>query len=78
MNAMNNESIFDEIFGSVMVEKNIDAWYDLFDSSDYDEVIIRIGERFGFKSDDADALLNEMYDDLEGFANWHNMMCDDL
>lgn len=78
MNAMMNESIFEEIFDEVATELNVSAWYELFDSDKYDVVITRIGERFGYETEDTEALFDELFDTLDGFADWHNTMAMDL
>ena len=78
MNAMMNEATFEEIFDEVMTELGISAWYDLFDSDDYNLVVTRIGERFGYETEDAETLFDEMFESLEGFADWHNTMAMDL
>ena len=77
MNAMMNQSIFEEIFDEVMNEMNV-AWYELFDSEDYNKVIIRIGERFGYETEDIDTLFDELCDTLEGFSDWNHEMAMDL
>lgn len=78
MKEMMNQSIFEEIFDKVMIEKGITAWWDLFDSSEYDEVIIRIGKRFGYETEDTEILFDELGETLEGFTEWHNTMAMDL
>lgn len=78
MNAMMNQSIFEEIFDEVATELNVTAWYELFDSEDYNKVIIRIGERFGYETEDTEVLFDELCDTLEGFSEWNYEMGMDL
>jgi len=57
---------FEEIFEEVMEEKNME-WWELYDSSDFDEVENRIVEEFG-----KDVL------DSDEYCNWTNEMTMDL
>ena len=57
---------FEEIFEKVMEEKNME-WWELYDSSDFDEVENRIVAEFG-----KDVL------DSDEYCNWTNEMTMDL
>ena len=57
---------FEEIFEEVMEEKNMD-WWELYDSSDFDEVENRIVAEFG-----KDVL------DSNEYCDWTNEMTMDL
>ena len=57
---------FEEIFEEVMEEKNME-WWELYDSSDFDEVENRIVAEFG-----KDAL------DSDEYCDWTNEMTMDL
>ncbi len=62
--------LFDEVFGEVMDELGIGTWYELYDSGDFDTVIIRIAERMGISVDE----LTER----EDFDEWDSEMAGDL
>ena len=59
--------IFEEIFWQVADELDITAWWELFDSEEFDEVENRIYERCG-----AEAL------ESAEFIAWFNEMAEDL
>ena len=42
------KDMFDKVFEEVMNEKNINDWYVLYDSDDFDEVIDRISKLLGY------------------------------
>ena len=65
---MENIEIFERIFWEVAEDKGITAWWELFDSEDFEEVEERIAEYFG----EADAA------DVPEFLDWHNEMAEDL
>ena len=60
--------IFEEIFWEVAEELGFTAWYELFDSSEFDTVENRIAERFNVES----------AEDLDEFVDWYNEMAMDL
>ena len=65
---MTNNDIFYEIFETVMDELGIDAWYDLFDSDNFDVVDDRIRQYFGVDDET----------DVDGYLDWYNTMAMDL
>lgn len=65
---MTNENIFDAIFEAVMDELELDGWWELFDSEQFELVEVRIAEEFGV----------EDADEVEGFIAWYNEMAWDL
>ena len=60
--------LFEEIFDDVMDEIGADAWYEVFDSSAFDEVQRRIEIAF-----DEDDVTKVPY-----FLDWYNEMAEDL
>lgn len=42
------EEMFEEVFAEVMQELGLEAWYELYDSEDFDLVCHRISERLGY------------------------------
>lgn len=56
---------FEEIFEAVMVEKGIEAWYELYDSEDFDDVEALIAETYG-----ADVLESKEYVDWVTELYW--------
>ena len=59
---------FEEIFEEVMEELDLEAWYELFDSANYDTMVVaRIVAEFG-----------EEVLDSEEFQDWDYMMAMDL
>ena len=65
---MANYDVFDEIFYDVMDELGLSDWWELFDSEAFDEVEIRIAERFSVAE----------VTEIEGFVEWYNTMAEDL
>ncbi len=65
---MANYDVFDEIFYDVMDELGLSDWWELFDSEVFDEVEIRIAERFSVAE----------VTEIEGFVEWYNTMAEDL
>ena len=65
---MTNYDVFDEIFEVVMDELGLSDWWELFDSEAFDEVEIRIAERFSVTE----------VTEIEGFVEWYNTMAEDL
>lgn len=59
--------LFEEVFEGVMDDLGITAWYDLFDSDQFDEVEHRIVEKFGKEILETD-----------DYINWVDEMCDEL
>ena len=59
--------LFDEIFGEVMGELGLSAWYELFDSEDFEIVRERISERLGYNCDEC-----------TDFVVWSTEMAEDL
>ena len=60
--------IFDEIFWTVADELEITAWWELFDSDNFEEVEKRIAKAF----DEEDAV------EVPFFLDWSNEMAEDL
>lgn len=60
--------IFDEIFWTVADELGISAWWELFDSDNFEEVEKRIAKAF----DEEDAV------EVPFFLDWSNEMAEDL
>jgi len=60
--------LFEEIFDDVMDEIEADVWYEVFDSSAFDEVQRRIEIAF-----DEDDVTKVPY-----FLDWYNEMAEDL
>lgn len=59
--------LFEEVFEGVMDDLGITAWYDLFDSDQFDEVERRIAEKFGKEILETD-----------NYIDWVDEMCDEL
>ena len=59
--------MFEQIFEEVMEMLGLEAWYELFDSDDFEIVEERISEALGY----------DCWEDEE-FIAWHREMAEDL
>jgi len=65
---MTNYNTFENIFWTVADELGIAAWWELFDSDNFDMVETRIAETFNVTD----------VTEVEGFLDWYNEMAEDL
>ena len=65
---MMNTEIFEEIFWTVGEENELTAWWEIFDSEVFEEVVRRVAEQFNV----AEA------EEVEGFCDWCNEMAWEL
>lgn len=69
---------FDEIFNEVMDAHDISDWWELFDSALFNEVVEAIAKEYNFYFCKDDEIIDVLMNNLEGFEDWYNEMCDEL
>ena len=68
---------FDEIFWAVAEAHNLTAWYEVYDSEVFDEVMEKIAYVAGLVGTDDD-LYAALCDNVEGFEAWEQEMAEEL
>ena len=69
---------FDEIFWAVAEAHNLTAWYEIYDSEVFDEVMEKIVCAAGLVWTDDDDLYMMLCDNVEGFEAWEQEMAEEL